>query len=153
MISSFSLLKRCGPLRSHPSGKEFLLDFSPWAGLQLFIWSLRSLLLFSRSVVSDSVIPWTVACQTSLSSTISQSLLKLMSTESVMPSNHLILCCPLLLPSIFPSVRIFSNGLALHIKWPEYWSFNFSINPYNEYSGLISFKIVWLDLLAVQGTL
>ena len=76
-----------------------------------------------------------------------------MSIDSVMPSNHLILCCPLLLPSIFPSVRIFSNGLALHIKWPEYWSFNFSINPYNEYSGLISFKIVWLDLLAVQGTL
>ena len=100
------------------------------------------------------VTSWTAACQTFLSFTISQSLSKLMSTESVMPSNHLILCCPLLLlPSIFPSIRVFSNELALHIRWPKYWSFSFSISPSNKYSGLISFKIDWLDLLAVQGTL
>ena len=99
------------------------------------------------------VIPWTAACQASLSFTISQSLLKLMSTESMMPSNHLILCCPLLLlPSIFPSIRVFSNESTLHIKWPKYWSFSFSISPFNEYSGLISFRIDWFDLLAVQGT-
>ena len=87
-------------------------------------------------------------------STNSWSLLKLMSIESVMPSNHLILCCPLLiLPSIFPSIRVFSNESVLHIRWPKYWSFIFSISPSNEYSGLISFRINWLDLLAVQGTL
>ena len=84
----------------------------------------------------------------------SQSLLKLMSIKSVMPSNHLILCCPLLLlPSIFPSIRVFSNQLALHIRWPKYWSFSFSISPSNEYSGLISFRIDWFDRLAVPGTL
>ena len=81
-------------------------------------------------------------------------LLKLMSIESVMPSNHLILCCPLiLLPSVFPNIRVFSNELALHIRWPKYWSFSFSISPSNEYSGLISFRMDWFDLLAVQGTL
>ena len=86
--------------------------------------------------------------------TISCSLLKLMSSESVMPSNHLILCLPpLLLPSIFPSIRVFSNKLLLHIRWPNYWSFSFSISPSNEYSGLISSRIDWFDLLAVQGTL
>ena len=86
--------------------------------------------------------------------TKSQSLLKLISIESVMQSNHLILCCPLLLlPSIFPSLRVFSNESALHIRWPKYWSFSFSISPSNEYSGLISFRMAWLDLLAVQGTL
>ena len=96
--------------------------------------------------------PWTAACQASLSFTISQSLLKLMSIESVMPSNHLILCHPLLLLSlIFPSIRVFSNEAVLCISWPKYWSF--SISPSNEYSGLISFRIDWLDLLAVQGTL
>ena len=109
---------------------------------------------FSRSVASDSVTPWTVACQASLSITNSQTLLKLMSMESVMPSNHLILCHPLLLlPSIFPSIRVFSDESVLHIRWPKYWSFSFSISPSNEYSGLISFMIDWLDLLAVQGTL
>ena len=100
------------------------------------------------------MIPWTVACWVSLSFTISQSLLKLMSIESVMPSNYFILCCPLLLlPSIFPSIRAFSSESALCIRWPKYWSFSFSINPSNEYSGLISFRMDWLDLLAVQGTL
>ena len=88
-----------------------------------------------------------------LSITNYQSLLKLMSIESMMPSNHLILCCPLLLPSIFPSSRVFSNESVLHIRWPNYWSFSFSINPSNEYSGLISFRMDWLDLFAVQGTL
>ena len=97
---------------------------------------------------------WTAARQASLSITNSWSLLKPMSTESVMPSNHLILCCPLLLlPSIFPSIRVFSSGLVLPIRWPKYWSFSFSISPSNEYSGLISFRMDWLDLLAVQGTL
>ena len=98
--------------------------------------------------------PWTAACQTSLSITKSQSLLKLMSIELVMPSNHFILCCPLLLPpSIFPSIRVFSIELDLCIRWPKYWSFSFSISPSNEYSELISFRMDWLDLLAVQGTL
>ena len=97
------------------------------------------------------VTPWTAACQTSLSFTISQSLLKLMSIESVMPSNHLVLCHPLLLALIFPSIRVFSNESTLHIRWPEYWSF--SISPSNEYSGLISFRTDGFDLLTVQGTL
>ena len=97
--------------------------------------------------------PWTAARQASLSITNSQSLLKLVSIESVMPSNHLIFCCPLLLPtSIFPSIRVFSNESVLRIRWPSYWSFSFSISPSNEYSVLISFRMDWLDL-AVQGTL
>ena len=98
--------------------------------------------------------PRTAACQASLSLSISGSLCKLMSIESVMPSNRLILCCPLLLlPSIFPSIRVFFNESALHIRWPKYWSFNFSISPSSEYSRLISFRIDWFDLLAVQRTL
>ena len=98
--------------------------------------------------------PWTAAHQALLSFTISLSLLKLTSIELVMPSNHLILCCPLLLsPSIFPSIKVFSNESVLHIRWPKYWSFSFSISPSNKYSGLISFRIDWLDLLAVQETL
>ena len=98
--------------------------------------------------------PWTAARQASRSITNSQSLLKLMSFESVMPSNHLILCHPLLLlPSIFPSIRVFLNESVLHIRWPKYWSLSFSISPSSEYSGLISFRMDWLDLLAVQGTL
>ena len=102
--------------------------------------------------VQLSAAPWTAAHQASLSITVSQSLLKLMSTESVMPSSHLTLCCPLLLlPSIFPSIRVFSNESALHIRWPKYWSFH--ISPSNEYSGLISFRIDWFDLLAILGTL
>ena len=100
------------------------------------------------------VTPWTAAHQATLSFTISQSLLKLMSIELVMPSNHLTLCWPLLLlPSVLPSIRVFSTESVLHIKWPKYWSFSFSINPSNEYSGLICFRIDLLDLLAVQGTL
>ena len=98
--------------------------------------------------------PWTAARQASLPISNSQSLLKLMSIESVMLSNHLILCHPLLLlPSIFPSIRVFSNESALCIRWPKYWSFRFNISPSNEYSGLISFRMGWFDLLAVQGTL
>ena len=98
--------------------------------------------------------PWTVACQASLSITNSQSLPKLMSSESVMPSNYLILfCLLLLLPSTFPSIRMFSNESALCIRWPKYWNFSFPICPSNEYSGLISFRIDWFDLLAVQGNL
>ena len=98
--------------------------------------------------------PWTAACWASLTITISWSLLKLMSVESVIPSNHLILCHPLhLLPSIFPSIRVFSNDSVLHIRWPKYWSFSFSISPSNEYSELISFRMDWFDLLAVQRTL
>ena len=99
------------------------------------------------------VTPWTTACQASLSITNSQSLPKLMSIESVMPSNHLILCHPLLLPSIFPSIRVFSNELALCIRWPKYWSFSFNISPCSEHPGPISFMMDWLDLLAIQGTL
>ena len=95
---------------------------------------------------------WIAACQASLSFTISLSLLRLMLIESMMASNHLILCCSLLLPSIFPSIRVFSNESALHIRWPKYWSFSYSINPSCEYSGLISFRIDLFDLLAVQGT-
>ena len=101
--------------------------------------------------MSDSV---TIAHQASLSITNSQSLLKLMSIESVMPSSHLILCCPFfLLPSVFPSIRVFSNESVVHIRWPKYWSFTFSTSPSNEHPGLISFRMDWLDLLAVQGTL
>ena len=98
--------------------------------------------------------PWSVGCQASLSFPTSLSLLKLMCIESVMPSKHLILCCPLLLlPSVFPSMRVFSNELTPHIRWPKYWSFSFSISPSNEYSGQFFFRIDWFDLLAVQGTL
>ena len=115
------------------------------------IW-LSSIQLLSRVRLFE--IPWTAACQTSLSITNSRGLLKLMAIESVMPSNHLILCRPLLLPpSIFPSIRAFSKESVLHIRWLKYWSFSFSISPFDENSGLISFRIDGLDLFAVQGTL
>ena len=118
------------------------------------LYYLNTLLLFSYSVMSDSATPDTAACQASLSFTVSWSLLKLMSIESVMPSNHLILRHPLLLlPSIFPSIRDFSNESALPIRWPKYWSFSFSISPSNEYSGFISFWIDWFNLFVVKGTL
>ena len=113
----------------------------------------EQVVVHSLSHVSLFATPWTIACQASLSFTNSWSLLKLMSIESVMPSNHLILCHPILLPSIFLSIRVFSNESALCIRWPKYWSFSFSISPSDEYSGLISSRIDRLDLLAVQGTL
>ena len=117
-----------------------------------------SLVVFLSSVQSLShvrlfVIPWIAACQASLSITDSWNLLKLMSIKLVMPSNHLIVCRPLLLPSIFPSIRVFSNESVHCIRWPRYWSFSFSVSPFNEYSGLISFRMDWSDLLAIQGTL
>ena len=106
------------------------------------------------SLVQLFATPWTAACQASLSIINSWGLLKHMSIESVMPSNHLILCRPLLLPpSVFPSLRVFSNESVLHIRWPKYWSFSFSISPSNEHLGLISFRMDWLDFLAVQGIL
>ena len=110
--------------------------------------------VLSLSHVRLFATPWTATHQASLSITSSQSLFKLMSFQLVMPSNHLILCRPLLLlPSIFPSLRVFSNESVHHIRWPKYWSFSFSISPSNEHPGLISFRMDWLDLLAVQGTL
>ena len=139
------------------------LSFPPFISVSM-VWAADPtvwyvIILYSASVQSLScvwlfVIPWTAACQASLSITNSQSLLKLMSIESVMPSNHLILCRPLLLlPSIFPSIRVFSNESALYIRWPKYWSFSFNISPSKEHPGLISFRMDWLDLFAVQGTL
>ena len=114
-----------------------------------FLGSVQSL-----SCVRLFATPWTAAHQASLSIINSRSLLKLKTLESVMPSNHLTFCCPLLLPPlIFPSIRVFSNESVLRIRWPKYWTFSFSISPFNEYSGLISFRMDWLDLLAVQGTL
>ena len=127
--------------------------FSAWNSFHTFLLlQFSSVHSFSRVLFFAT--PWTAACQASLSTTNSQSLHKLMSIELVMPSNHLILCHPLLLlPSVFPSIMVFSNESVLHIKWPKYWSFSYSISPSNEYSGLISFRMDWLDLLAVQGTL
>ena len=122
------------------------------------LWSLKSSTWFSSvqllSCVQLFVTPWTTACRASLSITNSRSLPKLISIESMMPSNHLILCHSLLLmPSIFPNIRVFSSESALHIRWPKYWSFSFNISPSNKHPGLISFRMDWLDLLAVQGTL
>ena len=117
-------------------------------------YSVGNIVVQSLSPVQFFVTPWTAAHQASLSYTISLSLLKLMSIESMMPPNHLILCLPLFfLSSVFLRIRVFSSGLAVSIRWPRYWCFSFSISPSNEYSGLISFRIDWLDLLAVQGTL
>ena len=140
----------------------FLLDFSVLVHLSpelrpdhhaLLVYIMAVVVVQSLCWVWLSVISWTAAHQASLS-TISQSLLKLMSIESMMPSNHLVLCHPLLLlPSIFPSIRVFSNESVLCIRWSKYWSFSFNISLSNEYLGLISFRIDWLDLLAVQGTL
>jgi len=122
------------------------------AGRFLNNWDTSSVQSLSR--VRLFATPWTAAHQVSLSITNSRSLLKLMSIESVMPSNHLILCCPLLLlPSIFPNIRGFSSESVLCIRWPKYWNFSFSLRPSNEYSRLISFRMDWLDLLAAQGTL
>ena len=127
--------------------------FNPWSGTRFHMLQLGPSPVQSLSRVRLFETPWTTACQASLSITSSQSLPKLMSTESVMPSNHLILCHPLLLSSIFPSTRVFSKESVLRIRWPKYWSFRFNISPSNEHSGLISFRMDWLDLLGVQGTL
>ena len=133
------------------------LEFGPYQGkkrsrLNPLAFHLSSVHSLSRVRVFAT--PWTAACQASLSITNSQSFLKLKSIESVMPSNLLILCCPLFLPpSIFPSIRVFSNESVLCIRWPKYWSFSFSNSPSSEYSGLISFSMDWLHLLAIQGTL
>ena len=132
------LLEKCDPLNPviQKNNFDLTVQFSSVAQLSLF------------------VTPWTAACQASLSIANSRSLLKLMSIESVMLFNHLILCGPLLCPpSIFPSIRVFSNEAVLCIRWPKYWSFNFNINPSSEQPGLISFRMDWLDLIAVQGTL
>ena len=148
-LSEISWLYLCG---------LFLGSLFHWS-ICLFLCQYHTVLIQFSSVQSLSHVqlfasPWTAARQASLSITNSQSLLKLMSIEPVMPSNHLILCRPLCLPpSIFPSISIFSNESVLCIRWPKYWSFSFSISPSNEYSGLISFRIDWCDLLAVQGTL
>ena len=145
-------------LRVYSSGPLSIMEhfcfFSFWLGFQSVPESVQFSLLQWLSRVRLFATPWTAAHQASLSITNSQSLLKLMSIESVMQSNHLILCPSLLLlPSIFPSIKVFSNESVLHIRWPKDWSFSFSITPSNEYSGLISFQMDWLDLLAVQGTL
>ena len=130
-----------GDRKSSPAPESKLLVSVQFSSVQ----SLSRVRLF--------VTPWTAALQASLSITNSRRLLKLMSTESVMPSNHLSLCRPLfLLPSVFSSIRVFSHESVLHIRWPKYWHFSFSISPSNEYSGLISFRMDWLDLLEVQGT-
>ena len=128
-------------------------DFLCFNSLKVY-FSLSSSVQFSWSVVSNSATPWTAAHQASLSITNSRSFLKLKFIESVMPSNHLILCRPLLLlPSIFPNIRVLSNESVLCIRWPKYWSFSFNSSLSKEYSGLISFRMDWLDLLAIQGTL
>ena len=127
------------PYSSHQKGQD---------QSQLQFSSVQSL-----SRVRLCATPWTEACQASRSITNSRSLLRHMPIESVMPSSHLILCRPLLLPPIPPSIRVFSNESTLHMRWPKYWSFSFSISPSNEHPGLISFRMDWLDLLAVQGTL
>ena len=130
------------------------LNQCDWTKLQLEYGAFQFSSVQSLSPVWLFTTPWTTAHQASLSITNSWSLLKLMSIKSVMPSNHLIFCCPLLLlPSIFPSIRVFSNESALCIRWPKDWKFSFNISPSNEHSGLISFRMAWLDLLAVQGTL
>ena len=138
--------------RGKATHSSILAQRIPWTEEPGRLWSSSS--VQSLSCVRLFATPWTTACQASLSNTNSRSLIKLMPSESVMPSNHLILCYPLLLPpSIFPSIRVSSNESALCNKWPKYWSFSISISPSNEYSGLISFRMDWLDLLAVQGTL
>ena len=136
------------------SGKVEFLKEIPYIKTRQSLLHIMSLSLQSLSRVRLFATLWTSACQASLSITNTQSLPKLMSIELVMPSNYLILCHPLLLlPSILPSIRVFSNESALHIRWPKYWTFGFNISPSNEHPGLISFRMGWLDLLTVQGTL
>ena len=147
----------CGPLLLLPSVLPSFRIFSSESVLHIRwpkYWSLHQFIsVQSLSRVRRFVTPRTAGRQAVLSNTNSLSLVKLMSIEPVMPSNHLILCRSLLLPpSIFPSIRVFSNESVLHIRWPKYWSFSFNISPSNEYSALISFRMDWLDLLAIQGT-
>ena len=132
---------------SQPRDRTRVSCFERWI---LYHWATRCSV---TQLCLTLVTPWTASCQASLSFTIFLNLLQLMSIESVMPSNHLILCPLLFLPSILPSIRVFSSGWALHIRWPKYWRFSFSISSFWEYSGLISFRIDWVDLLAVQGAL
>ena len=157
MISSWTFFWQVGGEVSRSqllqsSGPTALESTCLWVAYQFSSVQLLSpVQLLSR--VWLFVTPWTAARQASLFITNSWSLLKLMSIESVISSNHLTLCCPLLfLPSVFPSIRVFSNESALRMRWPKYWSFSFNISPSNEYSGLISFRMDWFDLLAVQGT-
>ena len=149
---------KCQFLYSHLGGWALVLMLECGDTFGLLFSGLLSTYFFSSvrllSCIWLLATPWPAAYQASLSIISSQSLLKLMSIKSVMPSNHLILCHPLLfLPSIFPSIRVFSNESILRIRWPKYWSFSFNISPSNEHSGLISFRVDWFDLLAVQGTL
>ena len=149
LIRHLLMVEICTPFHlGHTVCRDMVLWLKSW-------WIENSYLLqFSCSVTSDSATPWIAAHRASLSITNSRSSLKLTSIELVMPSSHLILCRPLLLlPTIPPSIRVFSNESALRIRWPKYWSFSFSISPSNEYPGLISFRMDWLDLLEVQGTL
>ena len=149
IIDMFRLRSFVHPGRLIISGQ---LEVHIWNSLQRSVQDIS--LVQSLSHVQLFATPWTTACQASVSISNCQSLPKPMSIKSVMPSNHVILCHPLLLlPSIFPSIRVFSNESALRIKWPKYWSFSFNISPSNEHPGLISFRMDWLDLLAVQGTL
>ena len=146
-ISSYS--RKETSLTLHLSSAVSMGSIPGWGNKILHVTSVQSL-----SHVQLFATPWTAACQASLPITNFRSFLKVMSIESVMLSNHLILCHPLLLPpSIFPSIKVFSKESALHIRWPKFWSFNFSISPFNEYSGLIFFRMDWLDLLVVQGIL
>ena len=148
LLQGLFLTQRLNPHLLHC--RQLLYLLGPWGSSVNGTEPLQ----FSSDHVQLFVTPWTAAHQASLSITNSQSLLKLMSIESMIPSNHLILGHPLLLlPSIFPSIRVFSSESVLHIRWPKYWRFSFNISPSNEYSGLISFRMDWLDLLAVQGTL
>ena len=149
------ILSRCVMLSKHSfhNLKVIWKNWNNWVykRKQTLLELLLSSITQSCPTLCD---PWTAACQASLSITNSQSLLKLMSIKLVMPSNHLILCHPLLLPpSVFPSIRVLSNESVLHIRWPKYWSNYFSFSPSNEYSGLISFRMDWLDLLVILGTL
>ena len=146
-VNLFQVSQTCSPLLLSLLIKPFRQILMKW---KLVVFCCCSVAQLCRLILT----PWTAARQASLSFTISWSLLKVMSIESVVSSNHIILCHPLLfLPSIFPSIRVFSNESALRIRWPKYWSFSFSISPSSEYSGLTSFRKDWFDLLAVQGTL
>ena len=145
-----SCLTLCDPINGSPPGSPIPGILQARTLSNAWKWKVKGK---SLSHIRLFVTPWTAARQASLSITFSWSLLTLTSIELVMPSNHFILCHPLLMPSIFPNIKVFSNESVLRIRWPKYWSFSFNISPSSEYSGLISFRINWFDLLAVQGTL